>query len=70
MRLHDLGLLPVSELHHLCDWGIWNGTFSSHQILSWDEWRVGDMLGEHNLVEFLSEIYIFDLRKLFDIVEI
>ena len=55
----NLGLLPITELHHLCNWSIGN------QLLSWNEWRVWDVLRESNLVKFLSEIYFrFSIWKI------
>ena len=70
LSLHNLGLLPIPKLHHLSDWRIRNGSFASHQVLSGDEWRVGDMLGEHHLIELLGKIHVFNLRNLVDVVEV
>ena len=47
----NLGLLPVTQLHHLSDWGVGN------HWLSWHEGRVCHVLWECHLVESLGEIY-------------
>ena len=47
-RAQDFRLLPISQFHHLGDWGIWN------HVLSRDERRIGHMFGKSNLIETLS----------------